>query len=140
MRSLRPQLGLALIVAFHFAHAMSADLVVVVKADSRVEHLTREQVSDIFLGRYRSLPGGDRAIPLDNELAMTDFYKTLVGRSPADIGAYWARLRFSGGMKPPERMSEAEALKTVASVPGAITYVDRKRIDERVRVILELAP
>ncbi len=45
--------------------ASAGNLVVIVNPASGVIHLTRNEVIDIFLGRYRKLPSGAIAIPID---------------------------------------------------------------------------
>lgn len=130
--------GLVLVALLASAFVQAEELVVVINATSPVERLTREEVSDIFLGRYRQFPSGESAVPIDNAQSTEAFYRKLVGRSTAEIGAYWAQLRFSGRAKRPEQLPQAEAMERVAVTPGAITYVDRGKVDKRVRVILEL--
>lgn len=121
-----------------------ADLVVVVNPRSGVERLTRDEVINIFLGRYRQFPGGLAAHPIDLPESLPckgKFYLTLVGKSPADISAYWARLRFSGQTGAPRQAGSLEGLlELIAADPGAIGYLERARVDSRVRVVLELLP
>ena len=40
-------------------------IVVIVNPASGVDKLTRDEVIDIFLGRYRKLPSGRVALPID---------------------------------------------------------------------------
>jgi ABC-type phosphate transport system substrate-binding protein len=138
MRSWGTRFGLMLGTFLGSAGVLASDLVVIVNAASPTERISREEVSDIFLGRYRQLPSGEPAVPIDNIQSMEMFYRKLIGRSAAEIGAYWAQLRFSGRAKPPEQQSQADALEKAARTAGAITYVDRSNVDKRVRVILEL--
>jgi len=42
-----------------------ASIVVIVNPASGVDQLTRNEVIDIFLGRYRKLPSGRAALPID---------------------------------------------------------------------------
>lgn len=134
-------LGSLLVAALGLPSAVRADndLVVVVAASSRVEHLSRTEVTHIFLGRFKKLPDGTKALPIDVKPWRAAFYETLVGKSEAEINAYWARLTFSGQTVPPRQESPADALQLVATVPGAITYVERRDVDKRVRVVLELS-
>ena len=44
---------------------VSAEPVVVVNARSAVPKLSRDEVINIFLGRYRQLPTGETALPID---------------------------------------------------------------------------
>jgi ABC-type phosphate transport system substrate-binding protein len=121
-----------------------ADVVVVTSAQSGVERLSPNDVTDIFLGRYRKLPSGESAVPIDQPAGSSlkaAFYRQLVNKEPAEINAYWARLYFSGKTSPPlQAASPAEVLSLLASTPGAIAYIERKQLDARFRVVLDLAP
>jgi len=120
----------------------NAELVVIISAHNEVEQLSREQVINIFMGRYRKLPNGQTVIPFDiggDTTERRDFYKKLLDKSLADINAYWARLTFSGRTTPPSSMrSQAEILDIVASNRFAIGYIDKKNLDDRVKVIFSL--
>jgi len=117
-------------------------LVVVVNAASGVEQLTREQVINIFLGRYRQLPSGVMAQPIDqpyNQHNKALFYKLLVGKELSEINSYWARLVFSGKTKPPQQVTDVSELhELLKNVPGAITYLDIEQVDPQVKVVLNL--
>src|SRR6185369_175995 len=98
---------LILVFALLSAGAVRADepssIVVIVNPASGVDKLTRDEVIDIFLGRYRKLPSGRVALPIDVAEEGTDrarFYQLLVKKSPAEMGSYWARLVFSGTTSP----------------------------------------
>lgn len=122
--------------------ALAGELVVVVNARSGVEHLSRDDVINIFMGRYRVLPSGITAFPVDqpgtNELRAA-FYRKLVGKEPAEINAYWARLVFSGKAAPPKQTARGgEVTEWVISHEGGLGYIDRDRLDDRMRVVLEL--
>lgn len=117
------------------------DIVVIVNPASGVRTLTKEQVIDIFMGRFRQLPSGTTALPID--LAGTTqralFYEQLIHWTLAEVGSYWARLIFSGQANPPARAPDARAAVTlVAGNPGAIAYVERSAVTRRVRVALDL--
>ena len=124
--------------------AGAEDLVVIVNPASGIEQLTRNQVIDIFLGRYRKLPSGAVAIPIDlrvDTAERKEFYLLLVGKDVAQMSSYWARLVFSGQAAPPFPVANSRtALDLVATNPNAIAYLDRTTLDSRVRVVLELKP
>lgn len=119
-----------------------AEVVVVVGAGSGIKVLTQDEVINIFLGRYRKLPSGILARPYDlpaGDELRTVFYRKLVDKNPAEISAYWARLYFSGKTRPPEVSASAqELIKAVATVEGAIGYVERSQVDERLRIVWPL--
>jgi len=119
-------------------------IVVIVNPASGVDHLTRDEVIDIFLGRYRKLPSGRAALPIDVAESSAErerFYQLLVKKSPADMSSYWARLVFSGQTSPPFQVPDSKtALELVQSNPNAIAYVDRASVGPGVKVVLEIKP
>jgi hypothetical protein len=119
-----------------------ADLVVVVNANSGVDKLSRDEVVNIFLGRYRQLPSGIAALPVDQpptDPAKARFYDLLVNKDLTEINAYWARLIFSGKTSPPlQATNAAEVMDWLARRKGAIGYIDRLQVDARLRIVLDL--
>jgi len=119
-------------------------IVVIVNPASGVDQLTRDEVIDIFLGRYRKLPSGRAALPIDiaeSSAERAHFYQLLVKKSPADMSSYWARLVFSGQTSPPFQVPDAKtAIELVQSNPNAIAYVDRASVGAGVKVVLEIKP
>jgi len=122
--------------------AQTNTLVVIVNPTIGVQHLTRSEVLDIFLGRYRNFPTGASALPIDldaSSAARNQFYALLAHKNPADMVSYWARLSFSGKISPPFAVSGVEtAVDIVAANPNAIAYVDRSAVDSRVRIAFEI--
>ena len=119
-------------------------IVVIVNPASGVEKLTRDEVIDIFLGRYRKLPSGRVALPIDVTEAGAEraqFYQLLVKKSPAEMSSYWARLVFSGQTSPPFQVPDAQtAIDLVQNNPNAIAYIDRAAVTPKVKVVLEIKP
>ena len=138
--ALRVTTLLALYIAANVA--LASDLVVIVNPLSGVRSMTRDEVANVFMARYRQLPSGTMARPLDlgsDSVQRHEFYARLVGKQLPDINAYWARLLFSGRAIPPLQVRDSDAaIKTVAENKGAIAYVDKRAVDARVRVVLEL--
>lgn len=135
-------LALVLMTCAH-GHSL-AEIVVVVDARSGVDQLTHDEVVNIFLGRYRRLPTGIAAVPIDQPAAgdlRAQFYRKLVNKSLSEINAYWSRLYFSGKTTPPVQTRQpAEVLARIADTPGGIAYIDRSQVDARVKVVLALSP
>jgi hypothetical protein len=115
--------------------------VVVVNAASGIVQLERDDVVNIFLGRYRRLTTGAIAQPIDQperSPLRADFYRRLVNKSVNQIDAYWSRLVFSGKTAPPlQTISSQEVAKLLADNPDAISYMERGQIDKRFRIVLE---
>lgn len=121
------------------AHAET--LVVIVNPASGVERLSREEAVNIFMGRYRKLPSGILAFPIDigsQSAEREQFYRLLVRKELPEIDAYWARLVFSGQTSPPLQAPDGQtAVQLVAGNRSAIAYVDRSLVDARVRVVID---
>lgn len=124
------------------AMPVSAEMVVVVNAQTRVERLSREDVINIFMGRYRKFPDGSMARPFDIGTDSPErriFYRKLLDKSQEEVNAYWARLVFSGRTAPPEEAeSRDELLGEIARNPRAIGYVEKKNLPRDVKVVFSL--
>ncbi len=120
-------------------------VLVVMNAASGVESLTRDQVVNIFLGRFRQLPNGMPALPIDqpaDQPLKATFYQRLVNKQLAEIRAYWARLVFSGKTTPPRQAETPEqVLQWLAENPGAVAYLDTDPPSQvRIVFVLSAAP
>jgi hypothetical protein len=124
--------------------ACGADLVVVVNRNSAIEHLSKDDVVNIFMGRYRQLPTGITAEPVDLALPQAEkarFYSLIVGKELSEIDSYWARLKFSGQRPRPRQSDSAEDLiEFISNSRGGIGYIDKRKLDKRVKVVLDLSP
>jgi ABC-type phosphate transport system substrate-binding protein len=118
-----------------------ADVVVIVNPRCEATTLTRREVINIFMGRFRFLPSGQAAKPYDLPAEDTEkarFYLALTGKQLSAIDAYWARLIFTGGATPPDETPNAEImLEKISSNIHAIGYIERSQVDKRVRILFE---
>jgi len=121
--------------------ARAADeLVVITNIGSGVAKLTRDEAVNIFMGRYKKLPSGMAALPMDEHGEKAAFYRALLGKELPEIQSYWARLVFSGQGSPPRQMENAdEVIETIVNNKGAIGYIDKKKVSTRVKVVLDLS-
>ena len=114
-------------------------IVAVVSAKSTVVTLTRAQVADIFLGRSRRFPDGNRAVPIDQppgSLARAEFYVNLVGKTSAQLEEYWSKIIFTGRGQPPQSApTSAEVKRWLTENPAAIGYIESDLVDATVKVV-----
>lgn len=133
----------AILLSLSCSCIVLADVVVVTSVQSGVDRLSQNDVTDIFLGRYRKLPTGVSAVPIDQPAGSSlkaEFYRLLVGKELPEINAYWARLHFSGKTSPPvQAASSSEVLSRLAGMPGAIAYIERRQVDARLRIVLDFS-
>jgi hypothetical protein len=118
---------------------VSADVVAVVSSKSAVTTLSKSQVVDIFLGKTTRFPDGSQALPLDQSegtIVRDEFYIKLVGKSAAQMKAYWSKIIFTGRGQPPKDVpNDAEVKKRLVENPTAIGYMDANMVDASLRVV-----
>lgn len=127
------------LVQMPLAHA---EFVVIVKADSQVQALTKDEVERIFLKKLKVFPNGDEAIPvgqLSRPETEEQFYKMISGKSKIELKAYWARLMFTGRDRPPKDGKDNDGVKTlVVGDKRAIGFIDATSLDASVKVVYRL--
>jgi len=103
--------------------------------------LDRAAVASIFRRKLRTLPAGDRLVPVNlpaSDPLRTAFSIAVFELEPAAMDAYWNE-RYFHGVSPPHVLASVEAvLRFVATTPGAIGYVPACAVDGRVRVLMTL--
>lgn len=121
--------------------AAEADVIAVVSAKDPVCMLSKRQLADLFLGKMARLPNGTIAVPIDQpdgSMERREFYNRFAGRTEAQIRAYWASMVFTGRGRPPQEVQDDAEMKTlIANDPHAIGYIERDKVDDRVRPCTE---
>ncbi|MFZ6861304.1 hypothetical protein ACO0K7_01580 [Undibacterium sp. Ji67W] len=132
------------VVAMAFFRSASAELVVITNANNGINKLSKTEIVNLYMGKNRKFPNGLTALPIDlrnTETEKAEFYASLTGKELPEINSYRARLHFSGlGSPPLQAESMDEVLNIVGENKGAIGYIDRKKLDKRVKLIYILNP
>lgn len=116
-----------------------AELALVVNESSQVSSLSRSEVVNIFMGRYRRMPSGGVALPAEPAPVKERFYRALVNKDLAEINSYWARLIFSGQATPPVQFEDEQALiEFVRNNPGALGVMDLSAVPPDLKVVMTL--
>jgi hypothetical protein len=119
----------------------ASDFVVIANLHSGIDKMSKDEVINVYMGRNRKLASGINALPLDLENPIAEkanFYSVMVNKELSEISSYWARLMFSGQGSPPQQVTSQEAaIEIVSNRRGAIAYIDRKKIDKRVKVVFD---
>ncbi|MBU3020243.1 phosphate ABC transporter substrate-binding protein [Aestuariibacter sp. A3R04] len=110
-----------------------ADVAVIVNP-SYAGSADKEVVSQIFLGKDKSLT------PFMQKGAVADeFIDKVLSRNSGQFKAYWAKLSFTGGGRPPKELgSDADVLNQVSSDTGAIGFVDAGAVNDSVKVLFTM--
>lgn len=112
---------------------------VIANLEVSVESLSRMQLSDLFLKRASTFPGGGRAVPVDlseDNRAFDAFCQGVHGKPGSLIRAFWKKVAATGRDAPPAvRRSDEEMLAFVRTTRGAIGYVSGAASTNGVKVI-----
>jgi ABC-type phosphate transport system substrate-binding protein len=112
---------------------VQAEIVVVSGAKSPAGNLTKEQASDIYLGKATNLTPLDQpeSSPLRDE-----FYTKVTGKSAAQAKSHWSKLSFTGkGTPPKEGQNSGDIKKQVADNPALVGYIEKAAVDGSVKVL-----
>lgn len=112
----------------------AAELVVITHPSAGA--VTKDQVSDVFLGKSQAFTPIDQA---ESSATYADFYKKATGRDVPQVKSTWSRIVFSGKGQPPRQLPDSAAVKkAVAADPKAIGYIDKSSVDGSVKTALML--
>ena len=65
------------------------------------------------------------------------FYIKYANKTPAQVKAFWSKIIFTGWGQPlPEVSNDIEVKQFIAKHPDAIGYIEQKRVDDSVNVVL----
>lgn len=110
-----------------FPVMVCSQVAVIVSEKNEINVLTKEQVSNIYLGRSYYLPDGVKVIPLDQSEGQKSreiFYDKVVEKSQSQINSHWSRQIFSGKGRPPFIVNgDEEMLELISANPNMIGYV-----------------
>lgn len=117
-----------------------ADLAIIAHPDYAGGDLNEELLRKLFLGEDKSFPSGHDATPVNHAVGSPDrkyFFEYVLGMGESRHKRYWSR-KLSSGKKgaPIELNSYKEVLNWVAKTPLSIAYVDKKVVDDSVKVLL----
>ena len=120
----------------------NAGIAVIVNPSNTMEPLDKDEVAYLFLRKAKAFPHGLMAKPVlmpEGSPARIRFERSVFGKEPLQIRAYWARLVFTGRGKPPKSMpSVVDVKRYVASEPAAISYIPDTEVDATVKVLYRL--
>ena len=116
-----------------------AELVLVVHP-SNADAIDSKTVKRIFLGKEKKFPSGSPVTPV-NQVADSavrgTFDDQVLGRSSAQVSAYWSKLVFSGKGNPPKEVgSDQEMIDLISKNPSFIGYVDSSNVTGDVKVVV----
>lgn len=117
-----------------------AAIVVVVRKNSPLPQLSRDEVIALFLGKTRR-SNDVSLIPFDSkDNALRDrFYQEIAEMSTLRVKAYWSRIVFSGQGRPPQEISISEARVKLTDEPGALLYLSADQVTPDMKVVFRMS-
>jgi len=114
----------------------SADEYVII-SNSSFKHLTKQQIKAIYLKKTTRIDG-ITLVPINleyNNVLREKFNKEILHMSTEQLKEYWTQ-QYLLGVKPPISMKSQKSIKAfVKNVDGAIGYINKKNIDNNVRIL-----
>jgi ABC-type phosphate transport system substrate-binding protein len=124
-----------LLIATLFSGFATAEVAVIVHP-SNADTISQNDVSDIFLGKTKSFPGGSSVVPIVlNDATVDEFNTKLLGKSTSQLKSYWSKLVFTGKANPPKSVTADEMLSLIKSNPNMIGFIDSTKVTADVKVV-----
>jgi hypothetical protein len=118
------------------------ELVIVTQRDNALKNLSFEALKLVYLRKSLLDSNGIRWIPVNfpaSHPIRQAFSLKLFKALPEDQENYWNEQYFNG-IDPPQVLASEEAiLRFVAMTPGAIGYVHKRSVDNRVKALMVLS-
>jgi len=118
--------------------ARGQDAVFIVHPDLNEGTLTAENVKHILLGNKTKWPHGSviKLVVLTEGAVLEKVIKDYTQRTPDQFDKFWKKQVFTGvGTMPAQAKTDAEVIAYVAANPGAIGFIAKESVTDKVKVI-----
>lgn len=127
---------------FIFSPLACAEVSVIVHPSLSVASMTEAEISPIFLGKKKSFPNGEQAIPVNQNKGSPTrekFNEAVCKKNASQYRVYWSQLVFTGKATPPPASGMDLAVKAlVATNTNMIGYVDSSVVDKSVKEVFKI--
>lgn len=135
-------LNIVMLSTLFFAGQTPADILVVVNKDSETSTLSKYELIDLYMGRFRTYPNKRPAhlYDYDEQSGLrSQFYRQLIDKSVAEVNAFWARLLFTGRANPPVLLDGVSPLfEVLDNDMQAIGYIDEDDLGDEMKVVYRI--
>ena len=117
------------------------NLVVIVSKDSKINSITKKELSKIFLAKTRTFFNEEMAIRVENtnRSYQSEFYKSVCNKNDKQLKKYWAKMIFTGRGQPPKKIESInELLLFIKNNKNAISYIPIEYINNDVKIIMRI--
>lgn len=130
---------LTLLFCLTLTQASFAQVAVIAHKDVPVDSIKHSELLNFYVLDIKAWSNGTPVVVFDlkpKDSVKEDFYDFL-GKSTSRMKSIWMKKLLSGEGNPPEALkSEEEMLQKVATTIGAIGFVSKDSIDEKIKVLL----
>ena len=133
------KLGITIFTLSLFSNPLYSEVAVIVHANNQ-QSLTDTDIKNLFTGKLKSFPDGNPAIILslpEGDPNQSLFNQKVLGRSDAQVKAFWSKLMFTGKGTPPKEVAAEEMIKLVSENPSTIGIIDSTMVSDKVRVLIK---
>ena len=132
---------LALIIATVLADPVGAGDFAVIVNKANASRIDKAVIAKVYSGDKKSWENGVSIAAVDlpeDNAARSAFSTVVLGKTVANVKAYWAQLVFSGTALPPKVLaSDDDVKKFVSGNKGAIGYIKASAVDDSVKVAIK---
>lgn len=135
---MRHKILVAIVALSCWTQAAYANIAVIVHPSNQ-QAITDTDVKNLFTGRQKSFADGSPAIVLNlnsGDATQSAFNNKALGRSDAQLKAFWSKVMFTGKGNPPKEVDSAEMLKLIAENPSIIGVIDASQATSAVRIAI----
>ena len=130
---------LSVLLLMSVNNAAFADLAIIGHPDSETGELDAQNVRKLFLGERKAFPNGHHATPINHTAGSPDrkeFFSLVLNMPEKTHKRHWKRkIAVGAGSSPTELSSHSAVLKSIATTPGSIGYIDASKVDDTVKVL-----
>lgn len=126
---------------FLLAINIQAQVAVVGNKSVSESSINISQLNDIYSSKVKNWKDGSKIIRFTSKTddAISDKLFGAIGKSSIDMKKLWMKLQLTGeGMAPEALGSDEEVINKVSSTPGAIGFIDAKKVNDKVKVLLKI--
>jgi len=125
-------------VCTFYTSAIFADIAIIVHP-TNTSVLDKNVIERIYMGKTNNFEDGKPAQPVNSSKGNSsreNFNKLVIGRTDAQVNAYWSKLLFTGKGTPPKEVgSDQDVIAAVSANESAIGYVDASAVTANVKVV-----
>ncbi len=119
--------------------AAAADLAIIAHPGYQGGELDEKMVRELFLRENLTFPSGHKAVPLNHAKGSPDrkyFFEYILKMEEKRHKRYWSRKTAIGKKGSPKELNNhKDVLSWVSSTPLGIAYIDRRHVDDSVKIL-----